>query len=143
MTHEALSPRWPPSPDGGTRLRLVPLIIFAAIISAPLATSAPICTPYIFARACADASAGRAVDADVFFVTSGEWRSFHAAAGPGGAGAGLHGYGFATGPLDLYAGATPAGPYAGAFFCVGLWPYVPGACGDPISHVMRIASLLP
>lgn len=124
-------------------MRLAPLIVLAAILSAPLVASAPICTPYVLARACVGVSAGSTADADVYLVTPADWRSVHAAGGPGGAGAALHGFGFATGPLDLYAGATPAGPYAGLYFCVGAPPFIPASCGDAVQHVMRIAALLP
>lgn len=120
------------------------LAVLVGLAGAPLATSAPVCTPSIVVRVCLGVEAGNAVSADAFVVTPVDWRSAHVAAGTFGAGAAAHGYGSATsGPLDVYAGATGAGPYAGMFFCVGLPPYLPTACGDPVWHAMRLASLVP
>ena len=129
-------------------MRLASLVV-ATLLSVPIAAAAPICAPLLVGSACAEATAGTSVGLDLFLflapgVSPDEWRSAHVAAGPGGAGAALHGYGASTsGPLELWAGASGAGPYGGAYFCVGLAPYVPAACGDPLSHVFRIASLVP
>lgn len=120
------------------------LAIVAGLVGAPLAVAAPFCTPSIVARACFEVSVGTAADVDAYLVTPFDWRSVHAAAGTAGAGVGVHGAGFATnGPLDVWAGASPSGPYAGVYFCVGLPPYLPIACGDALGHAMRLASMLP
>lgn len=124
-------------------MRALAGLVMVALLSAPLAFAAPVCTPYVLARACVSVTAGTAVDGDVYVVTPIDWRSAHASAGLNGAGAGLHGYGFATnGPFDVWAGASPAGPHAGAYFCLGA-PTLPSSCGDLLYHVMRLASLVP
>lgn len=114
------------------------------LLAAPGAFAASVCSPYVLARACFSVNVGTAADVDAYLVTPTDWRSAHASAGPAGAGAGAHGSGMATsGPLDVYAGASPAGPYAGAYFCIGVRPYTPVSCDDVLGHARRIQSLLP
>jgi len=125
-------------------MRALPLVLAVALFATPGAAAAGVCIPFGWGLVCANAEAGNAVAADVFVGTFADWRSAHLVASPSGAGAAAHGYGVLTaGALDVYVGASPAGPYADAFFCTPSVLWSPGVCDSALGHARRVAPLLP